>query len=660
MTATWHPSAVRHITGRPLAETASGGGNHNHTEHKFRELADSLPQTVFEMDLEGNLTFVNRSGYGMWQATQEDVDKGINIFEWLLPECHASARADMQRALRGEGGGSEFLAKKKDGRVFPIVVHARPIVHEGVPVGLRGIVVDISSQKRTEAALARSESRFRSLVKNSVFGIYRSSLDGRFIEVNPALVTMLGYDSEAELQSIPVLVLYRDPRDRRILLERFRHATQVKGVEAEWRRKDGTPIVVRLNGRWVPDDGEHPEGFEMVVEDVSERRTLEQQLHQAQKMEAVGRLAGGIAHDFNNLLTAILGYTDMLRERLGADEESSRDVHEINRAAERASALTRQLLAFSRKQVLQPKPIDLHAVVTAIAPMLHRLIGEDVHLSIAGPGRMPVVKADPGQIEQVIMNLVVNARDAMPNGGTLTVETATVELDETYARQHGAVVPGRYVMLAVTDSGCGMNEEVKAHLFEPFFTTKERGKGTGLGLATVYGIVRQSGGHVFVYSEPRIGTTLKLYFPCIDEQAEEIRVLNRTAEHLPVGTETILLVEDDESVRSLARELLARQGYGVLEAECGDRALKVAQEHDGPIDLLVTDVVMPNMSGHDLSERFAALRPDARVLFVSGYADVAVVANGELREGLTFLQKPFARVDLLRTVRQTLDAPKSA
>ncbi|MGE5360104.1 MAG: PAS domain S-box protein [Bacteroidales bacterium] len=486
------------------------------SEKRFREMTDTLPETVFETDLDGTLVFVNRSGFERFGYTREDFARGLNACDMIAAEQRPQARELFFETRASGHAVTEQVAVRKDGSRFPVLVHTTPIVRDNATVGMRGIVVDLTERKQAEEARVRSEARFRSLVKNAVFGIYRSTLDGRFLEVNPALVQMLGYASEEELASVPVLALYRDPRDRRILLERFRHSSNVRGVEAEWRRKDGTPVVVRLNGRWVSDDG-HPEGFEMIVEDVSERRALEDQLHQAQKMEAVGRLAGGIAHDFNNLLTAILGYSALLAEQV--DDSLGPVVMQIANAADRAAALTRQLLAFSRKQVLQPQAIAVNEVVAAIRPMLQRLVGQDVTLTIHDMPQLACIKADRGQVEQVLVNLALNARDAMPQGGTLAIETAIVELDASDARLHQAMSPGRYVMLAVTDNGSGMSDEVKSHLFEPFFTTKEHGKSTGLGLATVYGIVRQSGGHIRVSSEVGVGTTFKVYFPAVEEPA---------------------------------------------------------------------------------------------------------------------------------------------
>ncbi len=758
----------------PPPDPPSGQGS---PEHRFRDLVNSLPQTVFEMDLDGHLIFVNRSGYDVWQVTEDDVRRGINVFDWILPEDHASVRENMRRVLGGEIVGSEYRARRKDGTVFPIVVHSRPIVREGRPVGLRGVVVDLTAQKQAEEALreseqrfremadalpetvieldadgrltffnraaydrwgytredfgrglygldliahddrdaaremfaralageeacdecsalrkdgshfpillrtgpvarggqtvgvravlvdltrlkhvedarAQTESRYRSLVRNAVFGVYRSTLDGRFLEVNPALVSILGYQSEHELLSVPVFALYADPRDRRSLVERFINAEHVTDAEVQWRRKDGTPIVLRRTGRWVSGDG-LPEGFEMIVEDVSSQRALEDQLHHSQKMDAIGRLAGGVAHDFNNVLTVILGYTGLLLDQLGTDDPRRSEATEIYRAAERAASLTRQLLAFSRKQVLQPRPVDLNAVIANIEPMLRRLIGEDVQLTIAGGEGLWRVKADPGQIEQVIMNLAVNARDAMPRGGKLTIETVNAELDAGGARQQGAS-PGRYVMLAVGDTGCGMTAQVKAHLFEPFFTTKGYGEGTGLGLATVYGIVGQSGGHISVLSEVNRGTTFRLCFPATETQTQDARPGQAGTGETPKGSGTVLLVEDEEGVGALACELLTRQGYTVLYAASGEQALGLVRTHRGSIDLVLTDVVMPGMNGYELTKQVRIDRPGINVLYMSGYTEHAIVTNGEVdREG-AFLQKPFTREGLVQAVRDAI------
>ena len=380
-------------------------------------------------------------------------------------------------------------------------------------------------------------------------------------------------------------------------------------------------------------------------------RSLEAQLAQSQRLEAVGRLAGGVAHDFNNILTAIGGYTDLLLADMAPTDARRQDVEEILRAAQRAAALTQQLLAFSRRQVMQPKVLDLNALVADIEKMLRRLIGEDILFATVLHPRTGNVRADPGQLEQVIVNLAVNARDAMPEGGRLTIETRSVELDESYRTEHPTVSPGPYVMLAVSDTGIGMDEETRTRIFEPFFTTKVRGKGTGLGLATVYGIVQQSGGHIWVYSEPGRGTTMRVYLPRVDAPADK---LERPGDAPPQdlrGTETILLVEDEASVRAVTGQLLARNGYTVVEAADGPSALAL----DIPkLDLLLTDVVMPGMSGRELANQLTARRPGLRVLYMSGYTDDAVVRHGMLEPGLSYLEKPFRPDALLRKVRETL------
>jgi len=509
-------------------------------------------------------------------------------------------------------------------------------------------------RKRAEEALARSETTYRSLVEDSPFGIFQSAPDGRLLAVNPALVSILGYASEAELlQKNMETDVYVDPGERARLIE---EVTQRGNLAAEsvWRRKDAKTITVRQTGRVARDPHGRVEYFNVILEDITERRLLETQLRQAQKMEAIGRLAGGVAHDFNNLLTAIFGYVDLLREDLPEGSSARQDAEEIRKAAERAATLTRQLLAFSRQQVLEAVVVNVNDLVEEFDKMMRRLIGEDVELRVALAPALGNVRADPGQLQQVLMNLLVNARDAMPTGGKLLIETANADLTKEYAELHQPVIPGSYVMLAVSDTGIGMDADTRTRIFEPFFTTKEKGRGTGLGLSTVYGIVKQSGGYIWVYSEPGQGTTFKLYFPRVDAPAES-PAPPRAAATL-AGTETILLAEDDEMLRPLAKGLLDKLGYTVLEAENAERALERAQSHAGPIHLLLADVVMPGLSGRELARRLAHTRPDTRVLYVSGYTDDAIVRHGMLEPGLHFLQKPFTPDSLGRKVREVLDA----
>ena len=511
-------------------------------------------------------------------------------------------------------------------------------------------------RKLVEEALRRSEANYRSLVHGAPYGICRVSTHGKLLDVNPALVEMLGYDSEAELKAVNMDVkVYRDPDERARLLrnrpERF------EGAEVVWKRKNDTLINVRLSGRLVHDPGGATDYYEMIAENITERRALENQLRQAQKMEAVGRLAGGVAHDFNNLLMVIKGHAELLLERLHGDDWQCHKAEQIQKAADRAAALTRQLLAFSRMQVLQPKVIDLNAVVTEMGKMLPVMIGEAIELSIVTSPELGRVKADPGQMEQVILNLAVNARDAMPNGGKLVIETQNCEMDEPFARRHPPMVAGRFVMLAVTDTGTGMDAETQTHIFEPFFTTKEKGKGTGLGLATVYGVVKQSGGFIWVYSEPGQGTTFKIYLPRLNDAADSPRA-ERVPAEAPEGSETILLVEDERDVREVARELLGMSGYTVLEAKNGAEAIEAAMRHSGPIHLLVTDMVMPGMGGPELAARLASLRPEMKVVYMSGYTEYRSARQGDLDENAVLLTKPFTRSMLARTVREALQRGK--
>ena len=392
-----------------------------------------------------------------------------------------------------------------------------------------------------------------------------------------------------------------------------------------------------------------------VALDVTDRKHLTDQLRQSQKMQAIGELAGGVAHDFNNLLMVVKGHAQLLLQRMPKDASLHHSVEQMEKAADRAASLTRQLLAFSRKQVLQPRVLDMNDVVGGMIKMFSRVIGENIEMAFVPGANLGRAKADPGQIEQVLLNLVVNARDAMPDGGRLTIETANVQLDHTYAAGHVAVEPGPYIMLTVTDTGCGMDAETQSRIFEPFFTTKEAGKGTGLGLATVYGVVKQSGGYIWVYSEVGCGSTFKIYLPQVAEEVEAPVVTSETGGSL-AGTETILFVEDEQSVRELVRDYLRGEGYSVLDAGDGIEAPAGRRAHNGPIHILVTDVVMPRLSGRDLAARLSAERRNLKVLFISGYTDDTVVRHGVLDGGVAFLQKPFNLKALAEKIREVLKA----
>ncbi|HVH11056.1 MAG TPA: response regulator [Gemmatimonadales bacterium] len=565
-------------------------------------------------------------------------ERGLDV-----PFIIVSGTIGEERAVAAmKAGASDYVPKDNLGRLVPVVQRE---LREAA--GRR-------ERARAEAALRATEASFSALVEHAPIGIYRSTPAGKILSANHALARILGYGSPADVCALEMARdVYADPAERQRLLDRdVLSDREYDQVETTWKRKDGQRLTVVLYARAVRDEAGQIEYYETFVQDITEQRQLEGQVLHAQKMEAIGRLAGGVAHDFNNLLTVILSYSDMLLEDLAEDAASRPDIDEIRKAAVSASSLTRQLLAFSRQQVLQPVALDVNAVVAGTEKLLRRLVGEDVRLDTALTPELGIVKVDPGQLEQIIMNLAVNARDAMPRGGRLTIETGNVEMDEAYVRGHPLAHPGRYVMLAVTDTGTGMDAATQARIFEPFFTTKEAGKGTGLGLATVYGIVKQSGGSIWVYSEVGHGTTFKIYLPRVDAP------LAPAAAALPEvvgGTETVLLVEDVSAVRAVAREMLERQGYTVLEAADARAAHRFAHEHPGTIHLLLTDVVMPDVSGRELADQLVPIRPQMKVLFMSGYTDDAVVRHGILGEGIAYLQKPLTPKTLARKVREVLN-----
>jgi PAS domain S-box-containing protein len=514
-------------------------------------------------------------------------------------------------------------------------------------------------RRQAEAALRASEERFRALVENSSDALILIDAESRVSFVTSSSQRHLGWTSgqllgqsifdffhpdDRELAGISLSDAMERPGENVAEVLRLKHADQ------SWRIMECV-AVNRLND---PSVG----AIIINARDITERRRLEDQLRQAQKMEAVGQLAGGVAHDFNNLLTAILGYCNLMIDEIPREDPLRQDLDEIKAAGERAAALTRQLLAFSRRQMLQPQVVDLNTLVRQIQKLLRRLISEDVELVTALAPDLPPVKVDPASIEQVLVNLAVNARDAMPTGGRLTVETALVDLDQAYVTTHPSVEVGRYVMLVVSDTGEGMDEVTRARIFEPFFTTKEQGKGIGLGLATVYGIVKQSGGSIWVYSEPGHGTTFKVYLPP-SESAVPGREASPSADAARKGWETVLLVEDEDAVRALAREVLRRHGYVVLEARHGLDALRIAERHPDTIHLMVTDLVMPHMGGRDLADRLTAVRPQMKVLFMSGYTDHSAM-HAHLTPGAVFLQKPFTPEAFARKVRSMLDEPTIA
>ncbi|NWF93758.1 MAG: PAS domain S-box protein [Syntrophaceae bacterium] len=520
-----------------------------------------------------------------------------------------------------------------------------------------------AERKGVEEALKKNEARFKELKElydNAPMGYHECDTKGYITSVNRTELEMRGYALE-EMIGQPVWDFIAEEEAKQVVLAKLKGELPAgQQFERVYRRKDGTTFPALIQDRVLRDSEGRITGIRSTIQDITERKKaekemseLQEQLRQSQKMEAVGRLAGGIAHDFNNILTVIKGYSQLSLLSLKEGDPLRENIEEIQKAADKARDLTGQLLAFSRRQIMEMRVIDLNAVLWNLEKMLRRIIGEDIELTMFLAKDLWSVKTDPGQMEQVIMNLVVNARDAMKEGGKLTIETANVELGETYTRTHGMVKPGRYVMLAVTDTGVGMTPEDREHVFEPFFTTKEKGKGTGLGLSTAYGIVKQSEGHIWVYSEPGKGTTFKIYLPVTEGPLNELQ--EKAKEESPRGNETILVVEDEGEVRGLTVRILKERGYKVLEAAQGLDAFVICDEYEGPIHLLLADVVMPKMSGRDLAEHIAEIRPGIKVLYMSGYTDNTIAHHGILEKDMNYIQKPFSVENLARKVREVLD-----
>jgi PAS domain S-box-containing protein len=515
---------------------------------------------------------------------------------------------------------------------------------------------EMTERERAEEARREAEQKYRSIVEEAVIGIFQSTPSGRYLSVNPAMARMFGYDSPQELlASIKDIAVqeYVDPKQREEFMRSLEQQGAVHDFECQVYRKDGSKIWISINARAIRKDGAAVR-YEGTNEDITERKLLEEQLRQAQKMEAIGRLAGGIAHDFNNLLTIITGSSELLQESI-TDQALRKRVETIRKAGEKAASLTRQLLTFSRRQVLQPRILNLNEVLSDLGQMLRRLVSENIELKIFTDSRLGLIRCDPSQIEQVVLNLVINGRDAMPEGGRLAVETANATADEVDGRPNGEDQQESYVRLTVSDTGVGMDEETQSHVFEPFFTTKETNKGTGLGLATVYGIVQQAGGHISVQSAPGQGSTFHVYFPRAEGVSSERHVPAKRRQER--GSETVLLVEDNDEVRQLGCDILRGNGYSVLLARDGREAGQIFREHHGRIDLVITDMVMPQMGGRELASTVTSFHPTTRVLFMSGYAYGTLDQNEELDADMAFIQKPFSPESLLRKVREILDAP---
>jgi PAS domain S-box-containing protein len=636
------------------------------SEERYRTILENIEDGYYETDLPGDLTFFNDSLCRMLGYSKDEM-MGMSNKQYTDDENRKKLFQAFNEVYRtGEPTkGFDWQVVRKDGsKLFGEVSVSLIRDSEGQPTGFRGIARDITERKQAEEALRTEKQRFERLLENAPFGVILIDKAGDFRYVNSKFIELFGYD----LNDIPngkewFRKAYPDPDYRHHVIETWIHDSNISEPGENVPRiftatcKDGTKKIIRFitvqlgTGEYLMSC----EDITLVQQAEEEKAALAEQLRQSQKMEAIGRLAGGIAHDFNNLLTVIRGYSQLSLLELEAGDKLRENIEEVQRATQRASDLTHHLLAFSRRQIMEMKVLDLNTLLKDLDKMLHRVIGEDIELTYLLSDEIGKIRVDPGQMEQVILNLAVNARDAMPSGGKLTIETSNTELDEAYAHTHIGSKPGRYVMMSVSDTGVGMTPEIRERAFDPFYTTKEKGKGTGLGLSTCYGIVKQSGGNIWAYSEPGRGTTFKIYLPQVDESLKDVKKEDETVEILK-GNETILAVEDEIEVRKLVVQILTGQGYTVIEASDGKEAIKVARENSGnKIHLLLTDVVMPGMSGRELAETLALRHRDLKVLYMSGYTDNAIVNHGVLDEGVNYIQKPFTLDALARKVREVLD-----
>jgi len=623
----------------------------------LRTVMDHLPDAVYAKDLRGRKTLSNAADLAYMGRSSEEEVLGKTDAE-VYGDHHARDFVEADRRVLEEGIpilNQEGWTRTPDGRDRCFLGSKVPLHdREGRVVGLVGITRDITERKRWEEALRESEGRFRELVQGAPDAIY-VQIDGCYAYVNPAAVALLGAESAEELLGTPVLqrisVVHQEAaRERMRRVNEDREHLPV--MEQVWLRLDGTPLEVEVAA--APTVYQGRPGAITFARDISDRKAMEAQLRQAQKMEAVGRLAGGVAHDFNNMLQVILGNADMALDQIPPEEPLHEYLEEIHRAGKRSADLTRQLLAFARKQTISPRVLDPNDTISGMLRMLRRLVGEEISLVWMPGADVGAIMMDPAQMDQILANLVVNARDAIEGVGQVTIETANVEIDQRYADTHPDSPPGRYVRLMVTDDGCGMDRETLNQLFEPFFTTKPVGEGTGLGLATIYGIVRQNQGFINAYSEPSQGTIFRIYLPRYEQEIQPAEEATPRAD-LPQGDGTVLLVEDENSLRALAERILQRLGYSVLSAATPHEALELSAAHDGEIALLVTDVVMPQMNGRDLATVLQTERPGLRCLYMSGYTANVVVHRGVVDEGTHFIQKPFTVEELAVKVRDAIE-----
>lgn len=629
-------------------------------EELFHLISENAADMIAVVDMDGKRIF-NSVSYQKVLGYSPAELQASSGFEQIHPDDRERVKNAAAEARKtGIGKTLQYRLRHKNGAWLVLESTSSVIQNaDGQPEKLIIVNRDVTERKRADEALRRLETGFRSVVEDAPYGIYRASPSGRFLQVNPALQKMLGYESTEELLGKDLASeIFRHSEEYQRLTELLTRTEEIKDLEMDWNRKDATPITVRFSGRRVNDENGALAYFEAFAEDVTEKRILERQLRMAQKMEAIGRLSGGIAHDFNNLLGVIIGYSRVLKRELGENNPQAEHALEIEKAGQRAVSLTKQLLAFSRQQVLSPSILNLNTLASDMEKMLPQLLGEDIEVSLLLDPDLGNVKADQSQIEQVIMNLAVNARDAMPMGGKLKIETSNVELDQTYVRGHPGSKIGSFILLAVTDTGTGMDAATLTHIFEPFFTTKELGKGTGLGLATVYGIVKQSTGYIGLESAPGKGTSFQIYLPRHAGQpvVDELKI--DSVDNLR-GSETILLVEDSEPLRKLAKTFLESRGFRVLSADSGEDALRVAARFEGTFDLLLTDVVMPGINGRVLAENLLPRQAGMKVLYMSGYTDSFIAGHGVLDPGIHLLHKPFIEEVLIRKVREVLDGGKN-